>query len=1180
MFLKSLTLKGFKSFADRTTMVFDPGLTVVIGPNGSGKSNVSDAVLWVLGEQSARQLRGQAMEDVIFAGSSARAPVGLAEVTLVLDNADHTLPIDFAEVAITRRMYRSGESEYLINGSPCRLMDITDILHDTGLGRDTHSIISQGRLDSILTSRPEERRELVEEAAGVSKHRRRKARSERKLKGMDENLVRAKDVAREIARQLRPLEQQVDKAQRHRALADELQELEATLAVDDLRRLQARHARLTAKGLEADAAVELARYRYEERSRELERSQSLLEQKGLFVGDLGEQRRRMQDLLGRMDADMRLLEEKGRNMVSRLSEMRMALSNGEHRLSELNGELERVSSELTEARARTAELDKQVSELAGQSHKLTDARRELGRRQARLNADQQAAQRESDRETLAYAKLQDQIGNAEVEDQMFASRLAQIDETMATATEAVEEGTRRGNEANDKLALARQAVEHAKSSIDSAQDELKQCRSVDAQAQKQLQSARATLSALKDLDVQGERSSSRVVALMDSEASSKVECRLADTLRVPPDLEALVERLLGDDLAALVTDRVDDAAILAKTAASLQDAAGTATVVARESMQQQTEDEDFAGDSLAQRLSSASGNDAFVEGLFSKIRLVDSVEEAVSAHRQNPSCSYVTCDGVTVLPDGRIIIGTPDTTERGALERKRKIRELTHQMVELEAQATEASAAVEKAEARIGEAREKHIRASGEVSKLAAEAGALASEMGRLESQLSSLRAERAQVAKRRELASERTSAAREEIESHRKAAADAQQRVAHLSEELEQLNGERRSANAEEEAANRRLSEAKLELATISERRNNLSLREEQLARNVRELEERQAATERSARSLEVVRLRVAPLYERYEALRERALVWADLLRDRSRLAEADSQSLKQTIGDTRRAASEAADELEQARSIAADVKVELGRLEVQVENAVASIEATGYVLEEALTLAEPQNREEMERSAESLRRKLAHIGPVNEIAMDEFLRLKERSDYIAEQVADLEAARKALTKITAAIERKMRKQFLAAFEAVNTNFSETFALLFPGGHAHLELCDPDHLDETGIEVVAQPRGKRIQKMMLMSGGEKSLTALALLFAAYKARTVPFYIFDEVEAALDDSNLGKLLDAMDQLKMQTQLIVISHQRRTMEQADVLYGVSMQADGVSHVVSQRLDHNDERVVSS
>ena len=302
MYLKSLVLKGFKSFADRSVLSLEPGMTVVVGPNGSGKSNISDAVLWVLGEQKARQLRGQAMEDVIFAGSSARQAVSLAEVDLVLDNSDATLPLDFGEVVITRRMYRSGESEYLINGSPSRLMDILDLLNDCGLGRDTHSIISQGSLQSMLQARPEDRRVLIEEAAGILKHKKRKERSTRKLANMDNELARVNDIAAEIDRQLKPLERQASRAQTYEALNTELKELELTLAVDDLRILQNDWKEIESKEKEADSLVELARFRLAEKNKELEKFQRLLEEKGLFVGDLAEQRRRCQSSLERLDS--------------------------------------------------------------------------------------------------------------------------------------------------------------------------------------------------------------------------------------------------------------------------------------------------------------------------------------------------------------------------------------------------------------------------------------------------------------------------------------------------------------------------------------------------------------------------------------------------------------------------------------------------------------------------------------------------------------------------------------------------------------------------------------------------------------------------------------------------------------------------------------------------------------
>ncbi|OUP39623.1 chromosome segregation protein SMC [Olsenella sp. An188] len=1179
MYLKSLTLKGFKSFADRTQMAFDPGLTVVVGPNGSGKSNVSDAILWVLGEQSAKQLRGQAMEDVIFSGSSARGAVGVAEVTLVLDNSDHTLPIDFAEVGITRRMYRSGESEYLINGAPSRLMDVQDILHDSGLGKDTHSIISQGKLDSILSSRPEERRALIEEAADISKHRRRKERSQRKLASMDENLARAKVLSRELARQLRPLERQVDKAQRARALEEELKGLEVQLAVDDLRRLQQSYSRLSDRGREADAAIELAQYRHGEKSRELEKLQSLLEQKGLFVGDLGEQRRRMQDLLGRMDSDMRLLEEKGKNMVSRLSDMRMQLSAMEKQRADAAGEHERLAGDLSDVRVREADLRESVEELSRASHAAVANRRALDAELSRVSSAERAARSEADRETLAYAKLEDQIGNAEVEDQMFASRLEQLDESIRTTEEAVAERTERAERLEEELVGARSRADEIAASINRSTAELTSAREAESEARLRLSSASATLDALRSVDADVEKSSPLVAALAEGEGE-RVECRLADLIDADPAIEALVEQLLGDDLAALVVADADAAAGVAARALELADAGGRATIVSRRAARVAAGAQGAPGTALVDRLRVADDARDLLGALLGDVRLVRGAADALRAHEGWPALTFVTEDGVAVLPDGRVHVGTAPSNEAGALERKRRIRALSEGMQALEEALASAIDEAARAEEALASARDEAASAKGEVARLSAELSSAQSERGRLEAQLAAASSERAQVTKRREASAERAAAAREQIEDHRAAARAARERADALATELSEKSDAHQEAVAAQGKASRELSDARLELAMASERRANLETRASELERRVRELDDRIVATERGSRALEVVRLRVDPLHDRYDAIRSRALEWAARLKDRASLAEADSDSLKRTIGDARKAVSEASEELERARAAASEVKVDLGRLEVQVEGAINAIVATGAVLDEALEIPEPEDRDAAERRVAELRRQIESIGPVNAVAMDEYLRLKERADYIDEQVADLEGARASLRKITAAIDRKMRNRFLTVFDKVNRNFSEIFSLLFPGGRAHIEMTDPDNPADTGIEIVAQPRGKRISKMMLMSGGEKSLTALALLFAVYKVRTVPFYVFDEVEAALDDSNLSKLLDAIEQLKETTQLIVISHQRRTMEQADVLYGVSMQADGVSRVVSQRLDRATGKVVDA
>jgi chromosome segregation protein len=1179
VYLKSLTVKGFKSFADRTHMQFDPGLTVVVGPNGSGKSNVSDAILWVLGEQSAKQLRGNAMEDVIFSGSSARKPVGVAEVTLVLDNSDHTLPVDFDEVGITRRMYRSGESEYLINGSPARLMDIQDILHDSGLGKDTHSIISQGKLDSILSSRPEERRSLVEEAAGISKHRRRKERSQKKLKDMEANVVRARDLNREINRQLRPLERQVDKAKRYNDLAERKGFLETTLAVDDLRRLQAEWKAVAARGNEADAAVELARYRLDEKSRNLEKLQSMLEQKGLFVGDLGEQRRRIQQQLGRIDSDMRLLEEKGRNMVDKLSEMRMTLSTVDKQRADAAAELEQSSRELEEAVAKQELARTTLNETGPAADEAAQARRRLDEAHAQLVARQRSVQRENDQAVLARARLKEQISNATVEDEMYESRISQIDETIGTAEEALVAARARQAELEHDLEEARKKLNGSQAEIDAASKAMREARGVEDAKRRAVTEAEAQLNALKRVDAQVDDASPLVKQLVDA-AGTDVECRLGDTISAPTELEPIIERLLGPELAALVVAGDTELEKVSSKAASLKKSSGSATIVSRAGAAQDMP-QSTVGMRLLDGLDVAPESVELLGRVLGNVWIVDAVGEAVSAHASNPGCVFVSRDGATVYPDGRCVVGTPGDRQGGVLERKRELRELEASIPRLKQEFETAQASSKDAQKALNQARDAQGRLKGDVSRLRAESDAGHKECGRLEAEVKRATAERDQIAKRRAQAAERSAKAKPQLEEYTRTADETERTLKEIADELSELESARAEAVEDEQVKKAKANDAKLELATVTERRRHLEVRTEELAAREKDLEKRREAALTGSRSLEVLRLRIDPLHERYEAVREVARTWAERLRDRASLAEADSDSLKKTINDAKAEVAEANAALEAANAAAQEIKVESGRLEVHVESAVKCITESGYMpLEEALALEEPEDRERLERELEQVDKKISSLGPVNQVAMEEYTKLKERSDYLAKQLADLESARDALNKITNAIERKMRTRFLETFEQVNANFSQIFSMLFPGGKAHLEMTDPDHPGETGIEVVAQPRGKRIPKLVLMSGGEKSLCALALLFAVYKTRTVPFYVFDEVEAALDDSNLDKLLGAIEQLKQDTQLIVISHQRRTMEQADVLYGVSMQADGVSRVISQRLDKATGKVVDA
>ena len=1176
MYLKSLTLKGFKSFADRAHMTFEPGLTVIVGPNGSGKSNISDAILWVLGEQSAKQLRGQAMEDVVFSGSSARAAVGVAEVTLVLDNADHALPVDFEEVAITRRMYRSGESEYLINSSPCRLMDIQDILHDTGLGKDTHSIISQGKLDSILQSRPEERRTLIEEAAGISKHKRRKQRAMRKLDAMDAHIDRARDVGKEISRQLKPLERQVDRARKYEELTARAQELTQILAVDELRQLQAGWADVERGAKQAAAAQELARYRLAEKERELEKLQVMLEEKGLFVGDLGEQRRHMQDVVGRIGSDMRLLEEKGRNMVSRLSDMRSTLSSAEHQLVRAKAELADIERQLDEERAAASVAQRDVDELSPSASALHERRVELDGQVTALTREQREQQRAADAASLSLARVREALSNAALEDGLYADRLKQVATDVERTQAALEQARARARELEAQLASARDGRDEALRASEAAEAVAGELRGRESEAREALSRTRAELAGLQQLE-ESLDASSELASRVEEDLAGEVLGRLGDRIRAPKELEGLVELLLGPDMGALVFNQAGLLRAL-ESASGMAGTEGSATFVSCEARPAPPTGA-VHGFRLVECLQVQEGFSAAVEALLGGVYVVDSLSDVLDAPAA-PGIVYVLMDG-TSASGGVVRVGAGAGQAAGAMARKRRIRELSAAEPDAEAALDGAAARAARAAQALQDARDVAAQAAGEISRLEGESASALSEIGRLERSLSQSLSEKTQLERRRAAAAEAAAKAEPRQEELVRARDEASARSEELARQIELCVDERDAVQKEDAEAAGKLADAKVRLARASERVKSLSARSPELSRRISSLERRIEATEQGARSLEVLKLRVDPLHDRYQALSERALDWARRLRDQASLEEADSESLKQTIAAAKDEVARAKDALDAAGAAVNEAKVARGKLEVQVEAAVNAITADGATsLEEALTLPAPADRAASERELNELARQINNLGPVNQVAMEEYQRLRERADYIQAQLDDLEAARKALTKITNAIDRKMRASFLSTFALVDQNFQEVFGMLFPGGQAHLQMTDPDDPDGTGIEVVAQPRGKRITKMSLMSGGEKSLTALALLFAVYRTRTVPFYVLDEVEAALDDSNLGKFIDALDTLRDSTQLLVISHQRRTMEHADVLYGVSMQADGVSRVVSQKLDRKTGKVVNA
>ncbi len=1171
MYLKSLILKGFKSFADRSVISLEPGITSVVGPNGSGKSNISDAVLWVLGERNAKNLRGQAMEDVIFAGSSARKSLGVAEVDLVLDNSDGTLPIDYNEVSLTRRMYRSGESEYLINGSPARRMDFMDILHDTGLGTGTHSIISQGNLDAILASKPEDRRTLIEEAAGVLKHKQRKDRSARKLASMDERLARIKDVCAEAERQLKPLARKAQRAQQYQGIADQLAQLDLILAVDDLRTLQGKWDATIASEREAAAGIDVERFRVKEAEERLEKLQLLLQEKGLYVGDLTAQRGRFHMDVERFDSAVMVLAEKSRSIYARLEAAENTASGSARRIASFEDECAQLKTRLDEQIATRDALSSEVDALDAQARGALSARTSCDKELSDIQSLLRAREREVDEATAKRAKLQDGLSGRISTKRLLESKKEETRTELETTRRSLDEKCKGLDEEARELADLLQKSRDAAQDVADAQQAVSDARAALDGARKEKQRLEGQITALEEINRSMRARNDAAAWVSESGTALDAGLRpLAAEIHAPQELEALVERLLGDDLSAYYAQDGEGARRVAEGLLS-SEAQGDASVLIAGSAA--GHDAKPGHDRLVDRLEFPPRLSGPLEALLGDVVLVDDRQAALEhAGDANSQIRYASADGTVVWPGAKVWVRAGVSDDDGVLARERALADLRSKDAFAASELNDAQAKLDACEAELERKRamslelsRTHAQRKGANESAQAERERLAKRVGVLEATLTQIEANLAKAES--ELAEVEPQIAQlgEQIEAARKTRAD-------LEERMNVVSGNRAVAYETEQAVQAKLSESKLAFATAKERVLSLTREHRERERDLERARKSQERAQRDIATLEVARARVQPLRELLCDLKESAQVWVEDLASKAALEQSNSASLNDSINQARDASHKAKDALEAAQNKLAEVRVEKGRLEVQVDAAVNTIvEQCGVPLETALETPALEDRAQTEGEAFKLRRRLSNMGTIDSSAAEEYEAAKERYDFMASQVEDMEAARRALKRIVAAIDERMRVQFEVTFKQVNKNFQEIFGTLFPGGSASLSLVGEEGSDSLGVEINAQPRGKKIAKMTLMSGGEKSLTAIALLFAVYRIRHTPFYILDEVEAALDDSNLRRLVAYLETLRHETQLIMITHQRRTMEMSDVLYGVSMQADGVTKVVSQRLE---------
>lgn len=1151
MYLKSLNLKGFKSFAESTTLDLEPGVTVVVGPNGSGKSNVVDAIAWVLGAQAPSSVRSQKMDDVIFAGTSNRQALGRAEVGLTIDNSSGLLPIEFNEVTITRTLFRSGDSEYAINGASCRLLDIQELLSDSGVGRQQHVIISQGQIDAVLNARPEDRRLIIEEAAGVLKYRKRKEKSERRLQATEGNLLRLQDLLREVRRQLRPLERQAEAARRHGDLVTELTDLRVFVAGRELESLKRKLDNAAAGRTELQQTDRELKSRLAELDTRVMSTESKLSAMG-------------GDDLGDALASFESLNERSRGLSTLLAERLRGIERERHAFVD-QGVIATLEAESARLRGELVDVETEAGALAPELEAF-------GHAEAALSAEREAFEQQWGEGVPAptghaaevrgeLLALRSAVDRGQAECQRVEARLAGLREKEQTLQA---EADRLRND----LAAAEQSELPLVASIDDAEH-----RRVDAEAvlaaaeqahrvaESELHASRARAEALA-LALDGARAKAGADRLADIDG---VLGTLLDVVEVDVGWEAAFEAAAGEALTAVVVEGREPAR---RAIAALHDESLSGAVLALGG-RSPSRTAPPVGERLRnhvrshrpeveQLLNAVIGHAVVVEGGW---------ERAVDAALAHPDAIVVTPEGDRFgLTGWRVGLAAAGATG-AALE-------------EAERRAEQAAFAVEQAASRLGSARaavDDARRVEGELGR------SLDDNDGRLTAAGDGLQ----RVETDRRDAVREAETLRTHLDELTERVVREQKRVTELDQVLPDLE----AAENETVESGRRMGAARTHLeeqaAEVGARRTDLEVRSaavderrQFLSRRLGELEERLegAAAERAAAAQRRVELDVKQLAtERLivfvnERSTEIDTVLVDLRERRRRQSEA-ARAVAAELDALRRERAEAEKRLGEARERLQRLELEDAETKLRIETA---IEALRRDLDrepaQAMAAECPELPEGVTPSARvrELERELRIMGPINPLALEEYEALQERHQFLQQQLDDVKESRRELAKIIKAIDVEIVSVFAAAFADVAANFEQLFDGLFPGGTGRLKLTDPENLLDTGIEVEAKPSGKNVKKLSLLSGGERSLTALAFLFAVFRSRPSPFYVMDEVEAALDDINLHRFLGLVDEFRREAQLVIVSHQKRTMEAADCLYGVTMQPGGSSRVVSEKV----------
>ena len=1180
MYLKRLELQGFKSFADKTILELMPGITTVIGPNGSGKSNISDAIRWVLGEQSMKSLRGTKSLDIIFAGTQNRKSLGFAEASLVFDNSDGALPIEYTEVTVTRKIYRSGETGYYINKVPCRLKDVLELFMDTGIGKDGYSIIGQGKIDEILSNKSEDRRHIFEEAAGIVKYRTRKQESEKKLEHTKLNLLRINDILAEIEGNLEPLQMQADKAKKYLNLREELKNIEIGLFVYNIEKYKQDLEKVVQD-------IEIMQSQCNDEEGRLERVKILKEELKSSIDEITETIENMSNIgfesqkqIEQLNSDINVAKTRIANNNENNDRYLKEIEEQNAKIQELKDEIEQKEAKKDNLKQNKEKFEKELNEKQAELDKLTE---KLSSKELEIEGYKHTVEENTDKKY----ELQSEINAQNINYQNFEKRQAQIKQEMQSTISELD-GTRLNkediakqfNEIENKKNKAQNSLNEVAKQREEANQKIKSFESNINILSSEMRIKESRLKFLIETEKEKEGYIKSVKSLLKDcenikELGKGMNGVLANIIEVPDDLQTAIEMCLGASLQNIVTETETDAKRLVEHLR--KNNLGRASFLPISSVRGKKLDKIKGNESGVVGIASDlvkynKKYEQIILNLLGRTVIVDNMDTAIKVAKQNGyTFRIVTTEGDLINPSGAITGGSVAKKTVNILGRGKEIEKLEKEIKNLKQKIEK----LENDKQNYEESIEGILELSSNLEKELQEIDityatekqkviSINENIEKLEKRLNRLKEEQANLEKQKEEAVSTKGDLQVEIN-----------KIVEQNEELSKIITEFAELNKDDQKyiddLNFDITNLKISVSSFDE--SEASIQEIQERIN-QELENAHTSIENKNVQIEQIKKD----NEELEKSIQETLQKIEEVKESVNSSSSKIEELKKERAQKSEKLSKQEDEITAKFKVIEDLKGQLVKLDVKktkIEEDINGIinkmwEEYELTPNNAEQYQKPENVALTQRRVNSLRTEIRELGSVNVDSIEEYKNLKDRYDFMSEQRLDLENTMSKLRKVISDMTQIMKEQFKEKFKVINKNFGEVFAELFGGGKAELTLEDEENILECGIEITVQPPGKKLQNMMLLSGGEKAFTAIALLFAILKINPAPFCVLDEIEAALDDVNVFRYADYLKKFTDHTQFLVITHRKGTMEVADTVYGVTMEESGISKLLSMKL----------